>query len=212
MANLLLIADDPLVRAGLATLLTAEESVSLIGQTGSANALSDLPLYQPDVVLWDLGWEVSTEIPANLSALAEQLPLILLMTPDPDATTETSPAKLLNLGVSALLPRNVRLDLLITTINTVHKGLVVLDPTFSQVISSPTLTSSLYELTEPLTQRETEVLQLLAEGLANKTIARRLKISEHTVKFHVKAILTKLNAQSRTEAVVRATRLGLILL
>jgi DNA-binding NarL/FixJ family response regulator len=57
-----------------------------------------------------------------------------------------------------------------------------------------------------------EVLQLLAEGLPNKTIAYRLGISEHTVKFHVNAILGKLGAQSRTEAVVRATRLGLILL
>jgi DNA-binding NarL/FixJ family response regulator len=57
-----------------------------------------------------------------------------------------------------------------------------------------------------------EVLQLLAEGLANKAIAHRLDISDHTVKFHVNAILSKFGAQSRTEAVVRATRLGLILL
>jgi DNA-binding NarL/FixJ family response regulator len=65
---------------------------------------------------------------------------------------------------------------------------------------------------EALTPREQEVLQLLAEGLPNKTIADSLHISEHTVKFHVNAILSKLGAQSRTEAVVRATRLGLLLL
>jgi DNA-binding NarL/FixJ family response regulator len=65
---------------------------------------------------------------------------------------------------------------------------------------------------EALTPREAEVLNLIAEGLPNKTIAIRLNISEHTVKFHVNAILTKLGAQSRTEAVVRATRLGLIAL
>jgi DNA-binding NarL/FixJ family response regulator len=65
---------------------------------------------------------------------------------------------------------------------------------------------------EALTPREQEVIQLLAEGLPNKTIADRLHISEHTVKFHVNAILSKLGAQSRTEAVVRATRLGLLLL
>jgi DNA-binding NarL/FixJ family response regulator len=63
-----------------------------------------------------------------------------------------------------------------------------------------------------LTPREREVLQLLAEGLPNKTIASRLNISEHTVKFHVNAIMTKLGAQSRTDAVMRATRSGLILL
>jgi two-component system, NarL family, nitrate/nitrite response regulator NarL len=65
---------------------------------------------------------------------------------------------------------------------------------------------------EALTPREVDVLRLLGEGLPNKAIARRLGISEHTVKFHVNAILGKLGASSRTEAVVRATRLGLILL
>ena len=67
-------------------------------------------------------------------------------------------------------------------------------------------------LIEPLTPREIEVLHLLAEGMTNRAIAQRLEISEHTVKFHVNAILGKLGAQSRTDAVVRATRLGVILL
>ena len=67
-------------------------------------------------------------------------------------------------------------------------------------------------LAEPLTPRELEVLKRMAEGLSNKQIARELAISEHTIKFHVNAILGKLGAQSRTEAVVRATRAGLILL
>jgi two-component system nitrate/nitrite response regulator NarL len=67
-------------------------------------------------------------------------------------------------------------------------------------------------LTEPLTPREHEVLQLVAEGLPNKTIADRLHISEHTVKFHINALMGKLGAQSRTEAVVRASRLGILLL
>jgi len=65
---------------------------------------------------------------------------------------------------------------------------------------------------DTLTPRESEVLHLIAEGLPNKQIAQKLSISEHTVKFHVNAILTKLGAQSRTEAVVRATRAGLIAL
>ncbi len=63
-----------------------------------------------------------------------------------------------------------------------------------------------------LTPRELEVLALLAEGLPNKSIARRLDISEHTVKFHVNAVLAKLDVQSRTEAAVRAARMGLITL
>ena len=65
---------------------------------------------------------------------------------------------------------------------------------------------------EPLTAREREVLQLVAEGIPNKQIAQRLRISEHTVKFHVSAIMAKLNAASRTEAVTTAARRGLLLL
>ena len=64
---------------------------------------------------------------------------------------------------------------------------------------------------ESLTPREIDVLELLAEGLPNKAIAGRLQITEHTVKYHVAAILAKLGAQTRTEAVARAARLGLIL-
>ena len=63
-----------------------------------------------------------------------------------------------------------------------------------------------------LTRRELEVLQLLAQGLANKNIAQRLKISDHTVKFHVGAIMAKLDAASRTEAVTAAARRGILML
>lgn len=68
------------------------------------------------------------------------------------------------------------------------------------------------EEVEELTPREHDVLQLLAEGLTNRTIAQRLSISEHTVKFHVMTILGKLGAHTRTEAVMRAVRRGLIAL
>jgi DNA-binding NarL/FixJ family response regulator len=83
----------------------------------------------------------------------------------------------------------------------------VFDPAFALRVA-PARAS----LVEDLTPRETQVLQLIAEGKSNKTIARELDISEHTVKFHVNAILGKLNAASRTEAVVLATRLGLVML
>jgi two-component system, NarL family, nitrate/nitrite response regulator NarL len=88
---------------------------------------------------------------------------------------------------------------------------VVLEPEIARMLL-PAAYSPEPAIAVELTAREQEVLQLLAEGLPNKAIARRLEISEHTVKFHVNAILGKLNAQSRTEAVVRAGRLGLILL
>ncbi len=88
-------------------------------------------------------------------------------------------------------------------------GLYVLSPHFADDIPA-VRSEALSAPIEPLTEREREVLQLMAEGLANRAIARRLDISEHTVKFHANAIFGKLDVQSRTEAVVRATRAGLI--
>ena len=123
-------------------------------------------------------------------------------------------------GARALLLRDAGTPRLAAALVALAQGLTILDPTLDQallkVVTSPS-SPLWHEDTPPapaedLTAREREVLRLLAEGLANKTIAHRLGISEHTVKFHVNAILGKLGVESRTEAVVRATRLGLILL
>jgi DNA-binding NarL/FixJ family response regulator len=93
-------------------------------------------------------------------------------------------------------------------------GLIVMHPGEVDAMfpAAPPASQPLAELTEPLTPRESEVLQMLASGLANKEIAARLAISEHTVKFHVASILGKLGAGSRTEAVSLGIRRGLILL
>jgi two-component system nitrate/nitrite response regulator NarL len=114
-------------------------------------------------------------------------------------------------GARGLLSRDISSERLMAALTAAAQGLMVLDLSLvpnllgtGERLPSP--------LAEELTPREIEVLALLAEGLPNKTIAHRLNISEHTVKFHVNAIMGKLGAQSRTEAVVRATRLGLILL
>jgi DNA-binding NarL/FixJ family response regulator len=102
-------------------------------------------------------------------------------------------------------------DNMLTAMKAVVKGLTVLDPTVTATLlpSPPRLPD---ELISAPTAREMEVLQFLAEGLTNRAIASQLGISEHTVKFHVNAILTKFEAQSRTEAVVIAMRLGYIIL
>ena len=109
------------------------------------------------------------------------------------------------------MPRTASAVRLEATIHAVAQGLAVIEPELLADVwpAGPPVES---DLAEELTPRELEVLQLLAEGLANKAIAQRLTISEHTVKFHVNAIMSKLGAQSRTAAVVRATRLGLIML
>jgi DNA-binding NarL/FixJ family response regulator len=113
-------------------------------------------------------------------------------------------------GARGLLLRDVSVGPLLATLLAVTHGLLVLDPALATGVL-PTRDRTSESLIEELTPREVEVLQLLADGLTNKAIAHQLGISEHT-KFHVNAILGKLGGQSRTEAVVRATRLGLILL
>jgi NarL family two-component system response regulator YdfI len=116
-------------------------------------------------------------------------------------------------GVRGILPSEPEQDLLVTAVHAVAGGLVVIHPSEVQTERTAGLSSSeAQEFVEPLTAREREVLQMLSGGLGNKEIAARLKISEHTVKFHVASILGKLGASTRTEAVSVALRRGLILL
>jgi DNA-binding NarL/FixJ family response regulator len=123
-------------------------------------------------------------------------------------------------GGAAVLPPRVARSTLLAAIEAAAQGLVVADPALVAPVPearaapappSPPPPSAAANLPE-LTAREREVLALLAEGASNKAIARRLAISVHTVKFHVGAILEKLDATGRTDAVAHAVRLGLILL
>ncbi|MCL4297288.1 MAG: response regulator transcription factor [Anaerolineae bacterium] len=220
--RILIVADDPLIRAGLATLLADQPNLTVIGRVATEVDLpTQLDVYHPDVIVFDLGWDPhlapaparsgsgSVIARTSLESLAElresSLPIVALL-PDESYTAEAWSA-----GARGLLLRNTDTEKLLAALLAVAQGLVVLDPTLTTA-ALPSPETELPRLAEALTPRELEVLQLLAEGLANKAIARRLDISDHTVKFHVNAILSKLGAQSRTDAVVRATRLGLILL
>ena len=210
--RVLIVADDPLARAGLATVLREQPGCDVAGQAASqADLLADAAAGQPDVLLWDLGWN-----PANgldrLGELAEALPPVVALVPT-GARGENLASQAWRAGARGLLPRDVQAGPLVAALHALGRGLVVLDSAFAGdllVTSQPDAAGE--RPVEDLTPRELEVLQLLAEGLPNKAIAHRLGVSDHTVKFHVNAILGKLGAQSRTEAVVRATRLGLILL
>jgi two-component system nitrate/nitrite response regulator NarL len=212
--RVLIVADDPLARAGLGALLADRSGWVVVDQVAEDTDLSSvLDVYQPDVIVWDLGWDrgspFSTAPAADLERLAElgdAAPPIVALLPD-----ETYAAEAQIAGARGLLPRDISADRLVAAMMAAAQGLVVLDPSLPAPVLSPKDPSSPM-LVEELTPRELEVLDLLAEGLSNKAIAHRLSISDHTVKFHVNAVMGKLGAQSRTEAVVRATRLGLILL
>lgn len=206
--RLILVADDPLARAGLAGLLTAEPNCHLLDQFSSA-ALPDRAGWEvgdplPDAVVWDVGW-TAPATPPDWNELA--IPVAALVSDAVDAATVWGS------GVQALLLREeITAEAIIAAGRAIGEGLMVLDPALAPSLLPPFLAGETAVPAEPLTPREVDVLHHLAEGLTNKAIAQRLEISDHTVKFHVNAILRKLQAQSRTEAVVRATRLGLILL
>ena len=112
------------------------------------------------------------------------------------------------------MPNDISPGQLAAALQAAASGLVVLHPAHfdSAVPAASVAPRFLDELAEPLTPRESEVLQMLASGLGNKEIAAKLAISEHTVKFHVASILGKLGAASRTEAVSLGIRRGLVLL
>lgn len=207
--RILIVADNLLARAGLAALLGNQPDCRIVGQVSSGITVTDdLEIYRPDIAVYDLGWTPATGL--DTLALLRDLPVLALLPDDEQigdvlgALRET-PCYGLLLGDSAP-------EMLVTALYAVAGGLLVIDPALSPAILPVGDEAPLEPLIEELTPRESQVLQLLAEGIANKAIANSLSISEHTVKFHVKALMTKLSAQSRTEAVVRATRLGLVIL
>jgi two-component system, NarL family, nitrate/nitrite response regulator NarL len=201
--RVLVVAEDPLARAGLAAMLAELPDCRLVGQVAPDAELGPaLERLDPDAVVWDAG----RTAPPDLADLGEGAPPVLMLSPEgPQAFRRAAG------GVRGLLPRDVDAPTLMAALRAVAKGLLVADPAFAKG-ASPSSDQAAVTLSEALTPREVEVLQLLASGLPNKIIAGRLGISEHTVRFHLNAIFGKLDAHSRTEAVTRAARLGVIVL
>ncbi|MCL4832713.1 MAG: response regulator transcription factor [Caldilineaceae bacterium] len=208
--SLLIVADDLLARAGLAALLAGQPGLYVAGQSDCGPALDALDQqHAPDALLWDLGWDFgeaeNNPLLERLADFTARLPVLALL-PDGEEAGKVWAA-----GVAGLLPRQVDGERLSAALAAVTAGLLVLDPGQRDLLA-PASDIPPAELLEPLTPREEDVLALLADGLTNRAIARQLAISENTVKFHVQSLLGKLDAQSRTDAVVRATRLGLLIL
>jgi DNA-binding NarL/FixJ family response regulator len=206
LVRVLIVAADPLTRAGLAAVLALRADCQVAGQLAPDDLLSAPgAAFDHDVVLVDLGWEVGPGQELLPLPKVRERPVVALVTGGAQAGAAWDG------GAQGILPRDVPVGRLVAALQAVHEGLVALDPELAGAVRAPR-EAGLPPLAEPLTPRELEVLHLLAEGLPNKAIAQRLGISENTVKFHVNVILGKLGAQSRTEAVTRAVRLGLILL
>ena len=212
MIRVFLIASSPLARAALQNRLKAQ-SVKIVGSAAAIDALGgDLSDTQADALLVDAAGESPEVIIESLadSDLAAEIPIVVLT----EAASAAAFAQALQAGIRAVLPSEISTDQLAAALQAAAAGLVVLHPTEIPAVypAASRASQPLAELPEPLTRREREVLQMLAAGLANKEIAARLHISDHTAKFHVAAILGKLGASTRTEAVALGIRRGLVLL
>lgn len=190
-------------RAGFEAIIRSHPDFQLAGSTGSTVRVSGYLLSgEADILLLD-----SDSLPDLPEAGATS---IVLLTEISDARTIS---RLLKAGVRAILPRESDPDEITSAIYAACSGQVLLSSQAAESLAAIYGDQALEdELTEEITARETEVLRMLAEGLANKEIAARLGISEHTVKFHISSILDKLGASTRTEAVTVGIRRGLILI
>ena len=208
--RLLIVAADTLARAGLSALVSDLPDVRVIGQISPDElALTEIDELVADVILWDMGWDPEEQIDLLFEIAADSQaggPGIVTLLPDQERVNT-----LWSAGIRSMLLRDTSMESLSSAILATANKLVVIDPSLMESLV-PEGSILDRRLIEDLTPREIEVLALVAEGLSNKAIASELTISAHTVKFHLNAIMSKLDVQSRTAAVVRATRLGLIAL
>ncbi len=232
----------PTVRAGLRALAQAQADWSVVGEaspsaleTGRVQGSGETPVVgEVDVVLADLDAPLDIEaLGAVVGATQPRFGVVVIGAAGDTAgasaalTAARAIDTLTALGVG-MLPRDASAEEIVAAVEAVASGLVVLDrraaaslaafaaartPAARSAAGGPASGLEALDVPgDPLTPRELEVLQLLAQGLANKTIAARLHVSEHTAKFHVASIMTKLGAASRTEAVTLAARRGLLIL
>jgi DNA-binding NarL/FixJ family response regulator len=206
--RLLIAAPSAIVRAGLESVGAQGSSIEVVGASGLAGLGAAIERYQPDVVLAALETH-RDEPPEELLALAARAgaPAIVVLAPDLQSSW-TGDA--LRAGIRAVLPGDLGAREILAAVEAAAAGLAVLHPQdIPALVAERPLPSAQLQT---LTPREVQVLAMLAEGHGNKTIAWKLGISEHTAKFHVASILSKLNAGTRTEAVTLGIRRGLILI
>jgi DNA-binding NarL/FixJ family response regulator len=211
MVAIAIFSADPAMCRSLEQLLREDSALSIAGVVDDPAAISLLiEQNHVNVVLADAP---AREQLADWRTRHNQTAFVFFV----DGADEEASLEALYAGARAILPRKAKPDDIVTAIKAVTNGLAVLPgDLFLTLLSKASLVGELlddYDVDRArLTARELEVLAAMADGVSNKAIARRLGISFHTAKFHVAAILAKLNADSRTEAVAKAAQLGLVML
>ncbi len=208
-----LVDDQTLVRQGIRSLLELSDSIRVVAEAGDGmQAVGMIPELKPDVVLLDMRMPGMSGLDV-LNALAgrnELPPTIILTTFDDDQLVLAG----LKAGARGYLLKDVSLDQLVDAVKTVADGGSLVAPVVTQRLLAG-LERMHNEFTsldrpDPLTERETEILRLMAGGYSNKEIANSLGVAEGTVKNHVSNILSKLGVRDRTRAVLKAFELGIV--
>ncbi len=208
MIRILVVDDHPIVRDGLVAVLSTQPDFDVVGDAGDGQAaLRQIEALRPDVLLLDL------EMPGLdgvgvLRWLREQdraVPAIVFTAFDTDERI----VEAVRAGARGYLLKGAPRAELFNAVRVVHDGGSLLQPIIASKLMQR-MAQPAPDLSEPLTEREQEVLVLLAQGKPNRDIAAALVVTERTVKFHVSSILGKLGASNRTEAVVLAKERGLV--
>ncbi|PYS08930.1 MAG: DNA-binding response regulator [Acidobacteria bacterium] len=188
-------------REWLSKAVSSEPEIRIAGTAATFPFLRSLMLESSaDISLIDLQPEIPSSTTNDWLDELLELTSIVVLSPEPDPVTFN---RIRRAGVGSVLQSSASPEQIVHAIRGVASGLMVFDSALAPQPSED-------ELLEQLTPREGEVLRLLADGLGNKDIAVKLGISEHTIKFHIHSLLGKLGAASRTEAVTRGLRSGLI--
>lgn len=207
--RIVVIDDHPLFRKGVAQLMEFDPRFEVVGEAASGEeGLSLLAALDPDLVLLDLNMPGMTGV-ETLKALKERDPrlrVILLTVSD----SEDDLVAALRAGADGYLLKDMEPEDLVESLESATRGRVVLSEILTDMLAHAMRVQHGPDDAEEgeLTQREREILELIAAGLSNKLIARELDITENTVKVHVKHVLKKLNLRSRLEAAVWAIQNG----
>lgn len=213
MISVLLVDDQTLVRQGVRSLLDLSEEIRVVAEAADGQqALQMIPEVRPDVVLLDMRMPNMSGLDV-LNAMKDREgmpPVIILTTFDDDQLVLAG----MKAGAKGYLLKDVSLEQLVDAVKTVAGGGSLVAPVVTQRLLSglKNMQNDFASLDrpDPLTDRETEILRLMASGYSNKEIANSLGVAEGTVKNHVSNILSKLGVRDRTRAVLKAFELGIV--
>jgi DNA-binding NarL/FixJ family response regulator len=209
MIRILIVDDHPIVREGLAAVLDAQEDMEVAAEAGNgAEGVEQFISTQPDIVLMDLAMPGTDGVEAirRIRAIDTDARVVVLTAYD----TDDRIFQAVQAGARGYLLKGAPRDEIFRAIREVNNGGSLLEPAIAGKLLSRVGDILRGGNVEKLTPRETDILTLMARGMRNKEIANELYITERTVKFHANAIYRKLDVSSRTEAVSKALRHGLV--